>query len=971
MTSLRSYLLATLGVVMALLCIAATMLGMRLYADGRAQTERQLLDTTRALSLVVDGEIRGYEGMLVALGKSESLQANDLSAFDARARSVLSGPDAWIVLGDREGRQLVNTRFPRGARLPQGGPRAGEWAGLDRGRAETCNLVRRADGAPILCVTVPIVREGRAIYYLSAIFTPRSLDKRLAPQRLEGRFATLVDRNGVVVWRNVDPQRFVGTPARDDFKALVNASAEGVTQIASLEGVPVTLAFSRSQLSGWTCVISVPRAQLSKDAYATLWRGAIVATLLFLLGGVLGVLASRRVSDAAERLRNAADLIRDGQPFAFSPTGVREFDEVGETLRSAIAQRDADRERFELAQDVGDIGSWEWDTRVDEGRVSDSYKRMHGLQDVPGTLELAQVLAAIHPDDLSNFKSHLAKATQAEGSTSLVYRVRLPGGAVRYIAAKGRAIFDKQGGMIGAVGVVRDATGEHESAERLKRLNTMLEERVEARTLERDRLWDLARDAYVVADLRGVWLAASPAWTRILGWDPSQLIGKDSAWLEHPDDLDAGEGPRLGAGRESDRYTNRLRAIDGEYRWFSWTSVVEGDRIFGVARDITEERERERALREAEEVLRQTQKMESIGQITGGVAHDFNNLLTPIMATLDLLQQRGLPDARSTRMVGNALEAVERARMLVQRLLAFARRQPLTKDAVDLAALVRGLAALIGTTVGPKVEVNLAIEPDLPPALADANQLEMALLNLAVNARDAMPDGGQLKISLRDVRLEEDNSERLQPGRYLEIGVTDTGVGMPPTVLERAIEPFFSTKGIGRGTGLGLSMVHGLANQLGGALRIASAPGRGTAIHILLPQASWPAASAAPAGPNEAAPLQAGLALLIDDEPLARAAAAQMLEQLGYHVEQASSAGEGLRSLEGGLRPSVLVTDHLMPGMSGVELAREVRTRWPKLPVLVVSGYADVDDIAPDLPRLSKPFRQDELARALVRLERS
>jgi CheY-like chemotaxis protein len=366
--------------------------------------------------------------------------------------------------------------------------------------------------------------------------------------------------------------------------------------------------------------------------------------------------------------------------------------------------------------------------------------------------------------------------------------------------------------------------------------------------------------------------------------------------------------------------------------------------------------------------LRQAQKVEALGQLSGGVAHDFNNLLTPIIGSLDYLTRKQLGTDRERQLIGGALHSAERARTLVQRLLAFARRQPLQPTAIDIGTLISGMAELIESTTGPQVRVIVEAPADLQPARADYNQVEMALLNLTVNARDAMPDGGTLRISATP-RAAADSDADVAPGDYIVISVADTGVGMDAETLARAIEPFFSTKGIGRGTGLGLSMVHGLARQLGGGMRLFSRPGVGTNVEIWLPQAAEPVPAATDSRglPADGA-THRGRALLVDDEEMVRASTAYMLEELGYAVVEASSGEEA----EGLLRASndfaVLVTDHLMSNMSGVELVHRARLIRPDLPALIVSGYADVDGIAADMPRLTKPFRAEELAAAIAAL---
>lgn len=374
--------------------------------------------------------------------------------------------------------------------------------------------------------------------------------------------------------------------------------------------------------------------------------------------------------------------------------------------------------------------------------------------------------------------------------------------------------------------------------------------------------------------------------------------------------------------------------------------------------------------RQAEEALRESQKLEAMGQLTGGVAHDFNNLLTPIIGSLDMLQRNAVGTERERRLIDGALKSAERAKTLVQRLLAFARRQPLQPRAVDVAALVDGMGNLIASTTGPQIRVITETSEDLPSAKADPNQLEMALLNLSVNARDAMPEGGTLRITVSCETLGALQAAQLPPGDYIRLSVADTGIGMDEATIARAVEPFFSTKGIGKGTGLGLSMVHGLASQLGGALTISSKPGIGTSIDLWLPVTGEAAVTEQRVSTPPVQAGHKGIALLVDDEELVRASTAHMLTELGYRVIEANRAEEALKLAEAEPALNLLVTDYLMPGTNGADLARAIRLERPDLPVLIISGYADADGIAPDLPRLTKPFRQDELAAKIGTLSR-
>ena len=394
-------------------------------------------------------------------------------------------------------------------------------------------------------------------------------------------------------------------------------------------------------------------------------------------------------------------------------------------------------------------------------------------------------------------------------------------------------------------------------------------------------------------------------------------------------------------------------------------------RAITALREITatlEQRVEERTseLVQAQDALRQSQKLEAMGQLTGGVAHDFNNLLTPIVGSLDMLQRSGLGGSREQRLIAGALQSADRAKTLVQRLLAFARRQSLQTEAVDVSALVIGMGDLVSSTTGPQIKVAVEVRPEPLVAKADANQLEMAILNLSVNARDAMPDGGTLRISAAAESVDADHRSRLSPGDYIRISIADTGMGMDEATLARAIEPFFSTKGVGKGTGLGLSMVHGLATQLGGGLLVSSSAGLGTNAELWLPVSDQLVAAVEANAVFIGDPEGAGVALLVDDEELARASTAEMLVGLGYEVSEAASAEEALALIEKGLAPALVVTDYLMPGMTGADLAYALHDQRPGTPILLVSGYADAECVALDLPRLAKPFLQSDLAASIA-----
>jgi len=381
----------------------------------------------------------------------------------------------------------------------------------------------------------------------------------------------------------------------------------------------------------------------------------------------------------------------------------------------------------------------------------------------------------------------------------------------------------------------------------------------------------------------------------------------------------------------------------------------------------TRTREREMALAQ----LFEAQKMDTVGQLTGGVAHDFNNLLMAVLGSLNVLKKRVPDDPRIHRLLDNAVQGAERGAALTQRLLAFARRQELKPEAVDLPTLMRGMKDLLKRALGPSIEIVTRLPADLTPVRVDANQLELALLNLAINARDAMPDGGTLTIAALGASSAADVPAALAPGDYVRISIIDTGVGMDEAMLAKSTEPFFTTKGPGKGTGLGLSMVQGLAMQSGGMLRLSSTPGSGTTADLWLPQAERPAPAAAEA--HDAADSSATAPctiLIVDDDALVRMGTVAMLEDLGHTAIEATSGRRALEILAAA-KPTVdlVITDHLMPGMTGLALTRTIHETFPDLPVILATGYAELpqdDASGRALPRLSKPFHQADLAEAIA-----
>ena len=590
-------------------------------------------------------------------------------------------------------------------------------------------------------------------------------------------------------------------------------------------------------------------------------------------------------------------------------------------------------------------------------RANPAWGRVLGL-DAAG-LEGVRLDGLAHPEDAADVRAWFARVARVgEPTSGHESRWRHADGGHRWLAWAAAP----EGGRDGPIhAVAREVTGERARRARLR---------------ERNRLWESSRDLLVIIGMDGRYRECNPAWRTELGHDPEALVGTPFDALVHPDELGAVRERFVhmaGGGRVAD-YEIPTRTARGDYRRIAYSGYVEGDAILVIGRDVEERRRREAELAAAGEALRQSQKLETIGRLTGGVAHDFNNLLMAMRASLELLAGTlGPEDARARALVDDALEGATRGATLTQRLLAFARRQDLATIAVDVGALVGGMTELLAHTLGPRVSIRTKVVEGTPPAAVDANQLEMALLNLAVNARDAMDGEGELGFEVGPCGADGETSAPGggPGGGFVRVAVVDTGSGMDAATLARATEPFFTTKEIGSGTGLGLSMVHGLAEQSGGGFALRSEPGAGTVAEIVLPAAADDAPARATAAPTPApdrTDLRSLRVLVVDDDALVLRAVAGLLGKLGHEVRVAESGAAALGALAGGDSLDVVVTDQLMPGMTGLELAARVRRERPEIRIVLATGYTDAAEIAPGLidARLVKPFDRARLAAALA-----
>jgi PAS domain S-box-containing protein len=660
--------------------------------------------------------------------------------------------------------------------------------------------------------------------------------------------------------------------------------------------------------------------------------------------------ACSRVEPAARR--QVAIVFQDVSARERAERGLRE---LNETLESQVAERTAERDRmWDISPDLMLVIDFEGRFR----RVNPAWTALLGYApaELVGHHVNEFVLAADHGATAAAYE------TAAAGGRPLIEnRYRHRDGSIRWIAWAAAPAGD----MTYATG--RDITAEKER-----------EAELAARNAERDRLWQLSQDMLARADYSGGMSAVSPAWTRVLGWSETELLTRSYASFMHPDDMPPTVHAiaRMAETRQPTRFENRIATRDGGWKHIEWTVTPEldGENFVAVGRDLSLNKAREGELEQAREALRQSQKMEAVGQLTGGLAHDFNNLLASISGGLQVLRlklQRGQYSGLE-RYIEIGESSVRRAASLTQRLLAFSRRQTLDPKPTDVNRLIAGMEDLVRRSVGPTVELEVVNADDLWPTRIDPSQLENALLNLCINARDAMlPGGGRLTLTTANKRVGQGGAEQdLAPGEYITLCVADTGSGMPPEVVARIFDPFYTTKPLGEGTGLGLSMVYGFVRQSDGQVHVHSEVGIGTTMCLYLPRHAG-AAQAEAQSQAGAAAIASGhgeTVVLIEDERALRDIIEEILGDAGYRVLMAHDGPGGLQILDSDARVDLLVTDVGLPGgLNGRQVADAARLRRPDLKVLFITGYADTAAVGngrldPGMEVMTKPFEIGALA---------
>ncbi|MBP0443462.1 PAS domain-containing protein [Roseomonas sp. SSH11] len=985
--------------------------GLVLWRFAEAQrdlVEQSVLTRAEGVARAIDAEFASLTSALRAVGVTTAFQSGDLEGVHRHLVAVAGDLRGYLSLRDAEGHLLLHTAFPFGHPLAAV-PRP-DWAMPKEGAPEEPQVIDlfggTRTGSPIYGVSLPVRDAAGRRYLLGAGMRADRLSERLAGEvREPGWSAMVVDRNQRIVARAPVIPDLVGRQAGARFRQ----EPHGIQRGRTVEGVPAVIAHAETS-TGWTIGTSLEAEVVDAPVRQAVWALLGVGALLLACALLLALWAAARIARATRTLSAAAVALGQGEAVPAVRTAVREVDLVGDALSraaSALAVRDAAlREReAQLAQTqrLARVGGFEIVVTYDaEGRPafhnhrSPEYLALHGLKPEAAEEPHGAWLRRIHPEDRARVSTHFAASVEGTGTDYVSeYRVMTPAGEMRWISALAEIERD-------ATGRATRLRGVHVDVSALRRTEAELAENQAALAAAEERLRLALSAGGLVAfdlDLTTGQAVYSPGHFELLGLpEPPDLRSDVGIWKAamHPDDqpITPEDWERVVAEGRSVTLEHRLITPRG-VRWISINgrAMPGTGRFVGVYADITERRaaqalletrvaEAVAAAESAQAQLAQAQKMEALGQLTGGVAHDFNNLLQVVASGAALLAKRpALAEDRSARrLLDGVAGAAERGAALTRRMLAFARRQELRMEAVDSAVLIGSMRDLLARSLGPATPLDIDLPDGLWAAHADPNQLELALLNLCVNARDAMPPDrfpqGRVRIGARNApagpREGSPGAGDPPPVRdCLVITVTDQGAGMDAETLARATEPFFTTKGVGRGTGLGLSMVHGLCAQSGGALRLISAPGEGTVAEIWLPRAE-PGEEPAPAQPGGAVvagPARRLRVLVVDDDPLVLASSVALLVDLGHSTREADSAGAALALLQQGRWADLVLTDHAMPGMTGMELAARIATLCPGLPVILASGYADLPaGMAPDLPRLDKPFGREALAAALARM---
>ena len=1109
--------------------IAAGLLVYHNYKSRRALTEQHMLDTARALSQVVDRDLANLQATLAVLATSPALTSGDMAGFYRQAKAVLqTHPGANIIVSDATGQQLLNTVVPFGTPLPKRSVPDIVRQVFATGKPAITNVYRgKISGRFRAGVEIPVMWEGQVIYDLTMAIPYERFNEILLQQHFPPEWVgRIFDGNQVAVARTRLPEKFIGRQAMSLLAARIRERAEGSAEVVNFEGVRMFNSFSRSAASGWTVVIGIPKATMMAEIWRWLSWAVAGAALLSFFGILVALRMARRISGSIQGLVGPAMALGRGEPIVVERLDLAETNEVGESLVKAsqlIQQRAAERERAEAARrETEELKRVNAELERSEAEARALAAELAAIMDaVPAATLIAHDTAcdrmtcnpagyellclppgcnasksAPEAERAANYRIlqgsrellknelpvHLAAATGSE-IRDWEHTIVFEDGSTREIFGNAVPLLDTAGKLRGAVGAFIDITELKQAQAAMARLAAVVESSGDAiwthtpdgivrtwneaatrlfgysaedmvgqdttvlvpadrkdellRNLERARRGEriqqmetvrlrkggvpidvslsvspilldgkIAGSAVIARDsseqkameraLRGseerfqlavratkdlIWdwdfqsggIWRSAAYWAHFGYEPPQQEPDIQEWLKfiHPDDRERVNTVVRTALERDDRsyeYSFRVRRADGSYAPALCRAAIireESGRPIRAVGAITDLSDRF----QLEEQLRQSQKLEAIGRLAGGIAHDFNNVLMVISSYAQMLEECHEPD-KSRRYLEQIQMATERAASLTQQMLAFSRKQVLTPKVVDLNATVEQTAAMIKRVIGEDIELLFRPGRPLWPIEVDPGQITQVLLNLCVNARDAMPDGGRIAIETQNVTVDQQMAAMypgFTAGEHVMLSVTDTGQGMTKEVRDRIFEPFFTTKEIGKGTGLGLSTVYGIVKQSGGYICVSSEPGNGSCFTLYFPKSEQRPRT--PEVRSEPGRGSGETILLVEDEDALRRVITEHLQTNGYSVLEASNGEEALRVAQAYSKSlHLLLTDMVMPTMGGRDLALKLSSLHPGLKSIYMSGYTDDEMLRHDIRELGsaflqKPFTLDTLSR--------
>jgi PAS domain S-box-containing protein len=965
--------------------------------------KRGATEGIRALLTAVDKELEGSISTLEALAISRRLETDDLRGFYERATPVLESQPEWftISLALPSGQEVLNLLRPLGAGLPMIQERASFDQVIQTGKPAIGYLVQDpVTNQYELSVRVPVIRNGVIKYVLSAVVKPQTFSAMLASQKLPSEWIGVVlDGNKRFVTRTLNPERNLGQSASKGLQEALARAPEGWFRGTSVENTDVYTTYSRSSFSGWTVAIGIPAVIVQASLRRSVFSVAFFCLIVLASGIVLAWFFSANIAKSINRLSTMAEDLGLGKGSVAAvnnrPIPVSEVEDVTNALVKAnqlIKDRSGERDqveatlrqvsaRLELAQEAANVGSFERDLITEDTVWSSSQEKLYGL--APGTFggKLKNWAERVHPDDIPAVEAAIHHAIETKGSLNLEFRIIRPDGEMRWLASQARVFVDEQGNPRRLLGVNIDITERKRVEDALARSRNEFQ-RMAATIPDFLFIYDLAesRNVYENKQLE-----------ELLGYHGAQLQTGDHVTdrLVHPDDLSAvrEQYRRFDKAAEGEvvEWECRLRHADGRYRWFQVRATVfdraedgRTRRIIGHSRDITTQKQAETALKrfnedlekcvveqtaklmetnadllqemeqrqKLEQQLRQSQKMEAIGTLAGGIAHDFNNILGIILGyTQELLNTNGDDRENRTRNLEVISEAAERGAKVVKQLLTFARKTGAEHKPLDMNALIRETLDILRQIFPKTIILNFDLDPAIPALQGDYNQLQQALINICLNARDAMPEGGRLSISTSP-GLPAELRQRFPEasGDYIHIDVSDNGLGMDDQTRERAFEPFFTTKKDG-GTGLGLSVVYGIVQTHRGFIDLERSKDGGTTVKIFLPIPAQADLSLESQKNGRQEVFSIGETILIvDDEARLLELVRLSAEKRGFRVLTAHDGEQAVDVYQAHAKEiDVVVLDWGLPRLDGGGVFRKLKEINPKVTVIGISGYLDFD----------------------------